>query len=175
MLGENASFTAAAEKKAAGGSKDEPFTIKHVFDDGASATFLVTDNPAKVQGMNWENLAAVFVQGASWQFKGWPFKDEAAIFAKAAGFFVRYSHERPNQTVKGWQVPIAPLCMWRLRRPYVSWPHLPLIRQVTPLAFSMEKTRTHEVSVMMVNFWEVVHKHIASKKPILLAKAADRI
>ena len=46
----------------------------------------------------------VFVSGSAWQFKGWPFKDPAHLFSKVSGFSLRFSDERPNQTVKGWNV-----------------------------------------------------------------------
>ena len=95
--------------------------------------------------MDWNCLACVVAQGSAWQFKGWPFKGgEAEIFSKACGFFFRFTHERPNQTAKGW--------------------HL------NNLVFSVEKTRKHEVDALMVSFWDSLHKFIASKKPFLLAK-----
>ena len=62
-----------------------PFKLSHHFEDGSTAEFLVTDNPLKRPADMWPSVCACFVQGALWQFKDWPFKNETEIFAKMAG------------------------------------------------------------------------------------------
>ena len=44
---------------------------------------------------------------------------------------------------------------------------------MTNLVFSVEKTRQHEVAVVMISFWEALHKFIASKRPHLLTRPAS--
>ena len=37
-------------------------------------TYHVTDRAPDKASKDWERVVAVFVTGAAWQFKGWPFK-----------------------------------------------------------------------------------------------------
>ena len=60
----------------------------------------------------------------------------------------RFSDEIPNQKTKGWKV-----------KNYV---------------FSKEKTRSHEVTAVMSEFWIQVHKFITVNKPHLLHKASGK-
>lgn len=49
---------------------------------------------------DWRRVVAVIVQGSSWQFKGWPFKDTVSTFANVRGFYVRYADEVPPQMIQ---------------------------------------------------------------------------
>ena len=146
MLEDNA-YEPAAELKARGAAKDPTLSVRHTFDDGSYADFLVVDNPTtRLGAADWGNLVGVFAQGSTWQFKGWPFPRGAAeLYAKCGGFSMRFTDEIPNQLTKGWAV--------------------------TPINFSKEKTRKHEVGVAMSLFWEGIHKFMLRNKPHLLHKA----
>ena len=137
-------FVGGAERKAAGATKVPSFPLSHTFEDGSSINLLVLDNPTKLLAAeDWANVVGCFAQGSTWQFKDWPYeKGEVEIFAKMCGFYVRFSDEVPNQKTKGWTV--------------------------TNLVFSREKTRRHEVGVMMTTFWSVLHKFVKVHKPHLL-------
>ena len=141
---EHAAFEPGTERKAAGAQKEASISLRHTFEDGSYANFLVIDNPVtRLQQADWAQLCGVIVQGSTWQFKGWPYpKGETEIFQKIAGFYMRFSDEIPNQKTKGWAV--------------------------TNLVFSKEKTRKHEVGVMMTSFWAKIHKHLQLHKPHLL-------
>ena len=41
------------------------------------ATYHVTDRAPDKGSKDWARVVAVFVTGAAWQFKGWPFKARA--------------------------------------------------------------------------------------------------
>ena len=70
---------------------------------------------------------------------------ETEMFAKLAGFYFRFSDEIPNQKTKGWRV--------------------------HNLVFSKERTRRHEVGVMMTSFWGTLHSFLQRNKPHLLQPA----
>mgnify|MGYP003687280495 FL=1 len=48
---------------------------------------------------DWERVVAVFVQGTSWEFKSWPFKDTVATFANVRGFYVRFTDQVPPPSI----------------------------------------------------------------------------
>ena len=120
--------------------------VKHTFEDGSHANFLIIDNPtARLGAADWSSVCSVIVQGSTWQFMDLPYqKGETEIFSKVCGFYIRFSDEIPNQKTKGWAV--------------------------DKLVFSREKTRKHEVGVMMTSFWDKVHKFLAMHKSHLLHK-----
>jgi parafibromin len=39
--------------------------------DGKTVPYRVIDDPRKLRDEEWDRIVAVFVQGPSWQFKGW--------------------------------------------------------------------------------------------------------
>jgi hypothetical protein len=65
-----------------------------------------------------------------------------------AGFFIRFADEIPNQKTKGWAV--------------------------TNLVFSKEKSRKHEVGVIMNTFWNTLYKFMLINKPHLLKPAGTK-
>ena len=136
-----AETVARAEERAA---KPRSVKFRRTFDDRSSGSFVVLDNPSKLSASDWARVVCVFVSGSAWQFKGWPFKDPAHLFSKVSGFSLRFSDERPNQTVKGWNV--------------------------THLIISKTSTKQHEVGVAAMNFWTAVHKFMAQQKPHLLTR-----
>mmetsp|Transcript_25052 Transcript_25052/g.63774 ORF Transcript_25052/g.63774 Transcript_25052/m.63774 type:complete len:378 (+) Transcript_25052:309-1442(+) len=143
---ESNEFASGAERKAAGAVKEVSFSLTHKFEDGSKVELLVIDNPAKLAPSEWGQVVGCIAQGSTWQFKGWPFpQGEVDIFAKMAGFYIRFNDEIPNQKTKGWTV--------------------------TNLVFSREKSRKHEVGVMMSNFWMTLHKFMQVHKPHLLHSA----
>jgi len=145
---EQAKFTPALEKKQEGKPKETGIKVRHTFEDGSTATFIVTDSPLKLgadkMGAQWGNVAAVFVQGQAWQFKDWPMKSVVEIFEQIAGYYIRFADEVPNQTVKAWAC--------------------------TKLVFSKQRTKAHEVGVLMASFWVSLHTFLTKNKPHLLQK-----
>ncbi|KAL1515522.1 hypothetical protein AB1Y20_002144 [Prymnesium parvum] len=132
LLEEN-KFTPAMEKKQTAKAKETSIAVRHTFEDGSTAEFIVTDSPLKqpaaVLGAQWRNVAAAFVQGQTWQFKDWPMKSVVEV---------------PNQTVKQWA------CM--------------------KLAFSKQRSKAHEVGVLMASFWSSLHAFLSKNKPHLLQR-----
>ena len=49
--------------------------VKHTFEDGSHANFLIIDNPtARLGAADWSSVCSVIVQGSTWQFKDWPYQ-----------------------------------------------------------------------------------------------------
>lgn len=132
------------ELKQSGAAKPAEIKLEHCFEDGSRARFLVIENANKLSEAEWRNVACVIVQGAAWQFKGWPFKSEADLFTKVLGVHMRTRDETPNQLVKSWNV--------------------------EKYAFSKEKVNQHDVAVTVSSFWQAVHKSMTVQKPHLLMK-----
>lgn len=79
--------------------------------DGSSSSsnYFVTDRTDNFRSIDWSRVVAVVVSGATWQFKGWPFKGldqghTVDLFGKVAGLFVGYGDEEPPAAVKQWNV-----------------------------------------------------------------------
>lgn len=69
------------------------------------------------------------------------------IFSKTCGFYLRHSDEVPSQAAKGWDV--------------------------TTLIFSKEKTRKHEVGVVMATFWATLRHFLARNQPHVLVRSTE--
>ena len=60
LLLEDSSYEAAADLKAKGMVKEPMLTVRHSFDDGTYADFLVVDNPTtRLTPADWTNLVGV--------------------------------------------------------------------------------------------------------------------
>lgn len=69
----------------------------------------VVDKPPQKRSDDWRRVVAVFVQGAKWQFKDWPFRgaeegDLVDTFNSVDGFYVSWENMAVNETVKKWNV-----------------------------------------------------------------------
>lgn len=71
--------------------------------------YVITDVTPDKRSKDWDRVAGVFVMGQFWQFKDWPhegIKGESLVEAlsRIRGFWLRYSTDPPNLTVKTWNV-----------------------------------------------------------------------
>ncbi len=73
------------------------------------ATFHVYDDPSKFSEKQWARVVSVFAQGAAWQFRDYPFKSPAELFAAVCGFHVHYQHIPLGPPVSGWLVQKLPI------------------------------------------------------------------
>lgn len=68
-------------------------------------SFMVTDQPSRLNPSEWNQVVAVVCQGAAWQFKGWPFPGgPAQLFAQKKGFYFLYDDEKVPTHVSQWAV-----------------------------------------------------------------------
>jgi len=143
FLRENRYVTPMTAKES-GAPKESKIEIRHTFEDGSQALLNVIDSPGKLTPAEWASVACVFVQGNTWQFKGWPCKSPAELFTKVLGVHVRFSDEQPNQVAKG--------------------------LNCTKLVLSKQSTKQHEVGVTTLTFWQALHRSMACHLPHHLAR-----
>lgn len=81
-----------------------------IFFDHASFTdasknckYMVIDNIALLTKDDWKRVVAVFVSGAEWQFKGWPWNSIASIFDHVCAFHLHYDDELLNPKIATWR------------------------------------------------------------------------
>lgn len=84
-------------------------TVERTFRREKPVKYVITDVTPDRRSKDWERVVAVFVMGQFWQFKDWPhegIKKESLVEAlsRVRGFFLRYTTDPPNQTVKTWNV-----------------------------------------------------------------------
>lgn len=73
-------------------------------------TYVFTDQPNQLMPAEWERVAVVVCQGASWQFKGWPFPNgPAQLFAAVKGVYFYYEDEQIPLAVRQWAVKCIPI------------------------------------------------------------------
>ncbi|CAI5998489.1 unnamed protein product [Closterium sp. NIES-64] len=90
---------------------------------------------------DWDRVAAVFVLGKEWQFKGWPFKDHVDILSKVMGVFVRFEDDSVESaaTVKNWNCSIL----------------------------AISKYKRHQDRTAALTFWDRLDKFLAARKSVL--------
>jgi hypothetical protein len=139
FLGPEATFESASEAKARGIRKDNSLFIEHRLSArDASIRVQITDNPLRLTLEEWSRVAAVFVQGQAWQFKGWRWESPAELFYNVPGFFLHYADQPlPDQ-----------ILTWNVTR------------------LSISKSRRHFDSTAALTFWSTVESHLRSKHMI---------
>jgi len=68
--------------------------------------FEVVDSIKGLRDKDWARVAGVVVQGPEWQFKGWRWKDPAAIMNNVTGFHLCYDNVDKHPNAIAWQVQI---------------------------------------------------------------------
>lgn len=92
-----------------GATKQSSITVERTFRREKPVKYVITDVTPDRRSKDWERVVAVFVMGQFWQFKDWPhegIKNESLVeaFTRVRGFFLRYTTDPPNTTVKTWNV-----------------------------------------------------------------------
>ncbi|XP_067893811.1 parafibromin [Heterodontus francisci] len=114
-------FFPSDEKKKQGCQRENEILIQRRKDQvqpgGAAISvtvpYRVIDQPLKLLPQDWDRVVAVFVQGAAWQFKGWPWLlpdgSPVDIFAKIKAFHLKYDEMRLDPNVQKWDVTVLEL------------------------------------------------------------------
>lgn len=135
------SFVTSQEKQASGVRRENEILIHRQKSDGRSVPYRVIDQPNKLQPEEWNRVVAVFVQGQTWQFKGWPIgSDPAVIFSLVKGFHLKYTSMPLDANVAKWNVRVINL-----------------------------DQRRHLDKANFQQIWDQLDKHIAKCKPFLRA------
>ncbi|TNN13564.1 Parafibromin [Schistosoma japonicum] len=136
---EDLRFIKSQEKQASGMRRENEILIQRHKSDGRTVPYRVVDQPNKLLLDEWNRVVAVFVQGQSWQFKGWPISsDPAVIFSQIKGFHLKYTNMPLDPNVAKWNVRVIDL-----------------------------DQRRHLDKANFQQIWEQLDKHIARNKPFL--------
>jgi hypothetical protein len=72
--------------------------------------YTFTDQPTQLSAEEWKRVVVVVCQGATWQFKGWPFPGgPAQLFAAIRGVYFYYEDEQIPSVVRQWAVKCIPI------------------------------------------------------------------
>lgn len=90
--------------------RDSELLIQRKKPDGTSSAYRVIDNPIKLDQDDWNRVVAVFVQGPSWQFKGWPWGGAPVeIFSRIKAFHLKFDEMKIDANVAKWNVHVIEL------------------------------------------------------------------
>lgn len=101
--------------RARGEKKETKQTLWRQLDRNKPPAYELTDQaPAPHNQADWGRVVAVIVNGAKWQFKGWPFPgvEEGNLvetFKRIKGAFVCYEDDKVPEQVKHWNVKLIRL------------------------------------------------------------------
>ncbi|OQV25583.1 Parafibromin [Hypsibius exemplaris] len=140
ILQDNKFIESDVKKKS--GTKYEPSVyIQRKNQDGTvRAAIKVIDNPNFLSGDEWDRVVAVFVQGAAWQFKGWPWNgNPVEIFEKIKAFHIKFDEMPVEKTIANWNVQVL----------------------------SLSRTKRHLDRASLLKFWETMDKFMLKSKPSL--------
>lgn len=101
---EKGTFIPTSEVKAQGREKENAVTIAHKFPDGSLVKLRILDNPQRLSSEEWSSVVAVFVQGTTWQFKGWKWESPFELLQKVKGFHLDFEDSKPDTTISSWNV-----------------------------------------------------------------------
>ncbi|CAI5484043.1 unnamed protein product [Closterium sp. Yama58-4] len=139
---EDGAYVPAEEKaRAAGGKRPEMVVVQRRMGRDKAVVYHVRDRPEGLSKRDWDRVAAVFVLGKEWQFKGWPFKDHVDILSKVMGVFVRFEDDSVESaaTVKQWNCSIL----------------------------AISKYKRHQDRTAALTFWDRLDKFLAARKSVL--------
>ena len=97
---ENGVYVLPAEAKAKATSRESRLRIQK-----NGQEYIVLDNPMTLSREEWEQqVVAVFVTGATWQFKGWRWDDPVELFQRVCGFYLAFDDVKIEGPVATWKV-----------------------------------------------------------------------
>mmetsp|Transcript_8233 Transcript_8233/g.12410 ORF Transcript_8233/g.12410 Transcript_8233/m.12410 type:complete len:377 (+) Transcript_8233:65-1195(+) len=105
LLDKGAFVNPNTKRQESGSSKPTQvvFQRKSFSDATKDCKYMVIDNIKELKKEDWVRVVAVFVSGAEWQFKGWPWTDVAQIFDNVCAFHLHYDDELLNPKIRSWR------------------------------------------------------------------------
>ncbi|KAF7496501.1 hypothetical protein SSS_03276 [Sarcoptes scabiei] len=105
--------------------------------NNTTVPYRIIDNPLKLTPDEWNRVVAVFVQGPTWQFKGWPWNgNPVEIFARIKAFHLKFDEMKLDNNVSKWSVEIIDL----------------------------SRNKRHLDRANLLKFWSLLDQHIAKHK-----------
>jgi len=138
---QDGNFKTSVDRKNTGAKKENVITIERKKANGTSVPYQICDTTTKFSSKDWERVAAVFVLGQLWQFKGWHWENPVDLFTHVPGFFLHYEEDKIPETIKSWDV--------------------------KKLVISKNATKKHMSQTASLEFWDAVDNFCQKKKPFL--------
>ncbi|OQR71103.1 parafibromin-like [Tropilaelaps mercedesae] len=112
---EDLKFVSSEDKRKAGVRREQAVIVQHRRPGGSlTQPYKVIDDPRHLRPEDWDRVAAVFVQGATWQFKGWPWGgNPVEIFARIRAFHMKWDEEALDGNVEKWSVTVIQLSKYK--------------------------------------------------------------
>ncbi len=89
---QNSAFIPTSEiKKKTSSSKESSIVVERSDSRDLQRSYQIIDNPSRLSLEDWNRVAAVFVQGPAWQFKGWKWENPVDVFQN--GICIHFSVE----------------------------------------------------------------------------------
>eukprot|EP00252_Welwitschia_mirabilis_P011474 TRINITY_DN25733_c0_g1_i1.p1 TRINITY_DN25733_c0_g1~~TRINITY_DN25733_c0_g1_i1.p1 ORF type:complete len:435 (-),score=51.96 TRINITY_DN25733_c0_g1_i1:118-1422(-) len=119
-------------------TKPESVIIKRKLSKDVAVPYEVRDKPSSLSSKDWDRVAAIFVLGKEWQFKGFPYKSHVEIFNHYIGFYLRFEDDglESVKTVRQWNVKFL----------------------------TISKHKRHQDKAAALEFWEKVDNFLLSQK-----------
>lgn len=133
---EDESFVTPQEARARGPVRKE--IRLRIVDKQSGNQFCVIDNVNRLKIEDWENVIAVFVQGESWQFKGWKWESPVELFSHVKGYWLKYEDENPVCEAKNWNVEVL----------------------------NISKSKRHLDSTAVVKFWHSLNNFVERRRRV---------
>lgn len=70
--------------------------------DETTSYYKIMDDPSRLSSEEWEKVAAVFVTGQTWQFRGWKYDNPAVLFQHVLGIHLMFDDRQPPTTIQSW-------------------------------------------------------------------------
>ena len=104
-------FATSDTVRLAGGKRANEDSVERSAPGGATIVYRLVDNPAKLSDDEWQRVVAVFVQGPTWQFKGWKMcqGDPTLLFQHMCAFHLKYDETPLDPNVAKWAVTVLSL------------------------------------------------------------------
>eukprot|EP01134_Creolimax_fragrantissima_P000170 CFRG0170T1 len=104
---ENGRFVPSADRKAKMNGKRPSYMIMNRNIAGKKIIYHIFDNTSNFTQYEWKRVVAVFVHGAKWQFKGWPWNgDPTDIFGHIFGAYLRIDSAELGGSLQDWSVTV---------------------------------------------------------------------
>ncbi|XP_003748552.1 parafibromin [Galendromus occidentalis] len=112
---EDLKFVSSDEKKKQGARREQAVIIQHRRQGtNLSQPYKIIDDPRHLRPEDWDRVAAVFVQGPTWQFKNWPWGGNPVdIFARIRAFHMKWDEESLDSNVEKWSVTVIQLSKYK--------------------------------------------------------------
>lgn len=105
-------FRTSTEMRSKCSTKQEKVVIhrQSYLNPEKNCPFEIIDNVKQIASADWPRVVAVFVNGAQWQFTGWPWGGvPAKVFAKVLGFHMYFEDEQIKSSILTWKVTLMPI------------------------------------------------------------------